>query len=47
VGIIHDGRIGFKPSIVIKTEHNALEKKLKDAKNGIRGYLLKYPTCNK
>jgi transposase len=37
-GIIDDGRIGFKPSIITKAEHAALEKKLKDPKNGIRGY---------
>jgi transposase len=37
-GIIGDGRIGFKPSIISKAEHDALEKKLKDPKNGIRGY---------
>jgi transposase len=37
-GIIGDGRIGFKPSVITKMEHDALEKKLKDPKNGIRGY---------
>jgi transposase len=37
-GIIGDGRIGFKPSIITKLEHVALEKKLNDPKNGIRGY---------
>ncbi len=37
-GIIGDGRIGFKPSVITKAEHDALEKKLKDPKNGIRGY---------
>jgi transposase len=37
-GIIDDGRIGFKQSVITKAEHDALEKKLKDPKNGIRGY---------
>jgi transposase len=37
-GIIGDGRIGFKPSVFTKTEHATLEKKMKDPKNGIRGY---------
>jgi transposase len=37
-GIIGDGRIGFKPSVVSQIEHVALEKKLNDPKNGIRGY---------
>jgi len=37
-GIISDGRIGFKPSVVSAQEHKKIEKKLKDPKNGIRGY---------
>lgn len=37
-GIISDGRIGFKPSVVSLEEHKKIEKKLKDPKNGIRGY---------
>jgi transposase len=38
-GIISDGRIGFKASIVSMEEHKKLELKLKDPKNGIRGYV--------
>ncbi len=38
-GIISDGRIGFKPSVVSSEEHKKIEKKLKDPKNGIRGYI--------
>jgi transposase len=38
-GIMSDGRIGFKASIVSKEEHKKLELKLKDPKNGIRGYV--------
>jgi transposase len=38
-GIMSDGRIGFKTSIVSKEEHKKLELKLKDPKNGIRGYV--------
>ena len=37
-GIITDGRIGFKPSVVSTHEHKRIEKKLNDPKNGIRGY---------
>ena len=37
-GLISDGRIGFKPSVVSAQEHKMIEKKLKDPKNGIRGY---------
>jgi transposase len=38
-GIMSDGRIGFKGSIVSMEEHKKLELKLKDPKNGIRGYV--------
>ena len=38
-GIMLDGRIGFKPSLVSIAEHKKLEFKLKDPKNGIRGYV--------
>lgn len=38
-GIMSDGRIGFKPSIVSIEEHKKMELKLKDPKNGIRGYV--------
>jgi len=37
-GIMSDGRIGFKPSVISAEEHKKIEKKLKDPKNGIRGY---------
>jgi transposase len=37
-GILSDGRVGFKPSVVTPEEHEAIEKKLKDPTNGIRGY---------
>jgi transposase len=37
-GIMSDGRIGFKPSVVSDMEHKEIEKKLKDPQNGIRGY---------
>jgi transposase len=30
---------GFKTSVFSKEEHNAIEKKLKDPKNGLRGYV--------
>jgi transposase len=38
-GIMSDGRIGFKASIVSSEEHKKIEQKLKDPKNGIRGYV--------
>lgn len=38
-GIMADGRIGFKTSVVSKEEHRKIELKLKDPKNGIRGYV--------
>lgn len=38
-GIMSDGRIGFKESIVSVEEHKKMELKLKDPKNGIRGYI--------
>ncbi len=30
---------GFKPSVFTKEEHSAIEKKLKDPKNALRGYV--------
>jgi transposase len=36
--LVHGRKGGFKPSIISKEVHAALEKKLKDPKNGIRGY---------
>ena len=38
-GIISDGRLGFKLSVISAEEHKKIEKKLKDPKNGIRGYV--------
>lgn len=38
-GIMSDGRIGFKTSLVSMEEHKKIELKLKDPKNGIRGYV--------
>lgn len=38
-GITSDGRIGFKPSVISAEDHKKIEKKLKDPKNGIRGYV--------
>jgi len=32
------GRIGFKKSVIDNRSHKAIEKKLKDPKNGLRGY---------
>jgi len=36
--LLTHGRIGFKKSVISKEEHSKIEKKLKDPKNGIRGY---------
>lgn len=38
-GIMLDKRIGFKASVVSAEEHKKIELKLKDPKNGIRGYV--------
>ena len=32
------GRIGFKKSVIDSSSHKAIEKKLKDPRNGLRGY---------
>ena len=37
--LMADGRIGFKPSLVTAEAHKKIEQKLKDPKNGIRGYV--------
>ena len=37
-GILKDNRGGFKPSLITAAEHKAIETKLKDPNNGIRGY---------
>lgn len=36
--VLRHGRIGFKKSIIDPESHNALERKLHDPKNGLRGY---------
>lgn len=36
--LVH-GRVGFKKSLINEAEHKAIEKKLKDPKNGLRGYV--------
>lgn len=33
------GKTGFRPSVFSKAEHQAIEKKLKDPTNGLRGYV--------
>lgn len=35
---LHHGRKGFKKSVIDNEAHNAIEKKLKDPKNCLRGY---------
>lgn len=35
----HGRKGGFKPSVITKKAHLAIEKKLNDPKNGIRGYV--------
>jgi transposase len=37
--ILQHGRIGFKPSILNAEEHAAVEAKLHNPKNGLRGYV--------
>ena len=37
--LMADGRIGFKPSVISAEHHKKIELKLKDPKNGIRGYV--------
>lgn len=37
-GIISHGRIGFKPSLITKEEHEKIEHKLNQPKNALRGY---------
>jgi|CXWL01.1.fsa_nt_gi transposase len=37
--ILKHNKKGFKPSVFSKEEHLAIEKKLKDPKNGLRGYV--------
>jgi transposase len=37
-GLINDGRIGFKPSVISAETHNALENKLTTPRNDVRSY---------
>lgn len=37
--LLSHNRKGFKPSVFTKEEHNAIEKKLNDSNNGLRGYV--------
>jgi transposase len=37
--ILKHGRIGFKKSLINSIQHKAIEKKLNDPKNGLRGYI--------
>ena len=36
--LVH-GRVGFKKSLINEVEHKAIEKKLNDPQNGLRGYI--------
>jgi len=38
-GLLKHNKIGFKPSVFTADERERLEKKLKDPKNGLRGYV--------
>jgi transposase len=38
-GILKHNKTGFRPSVFTKDEHALIEKKLKDPKNGLRGYV--------
>ena len=37
--LLTHGRIGFKKSLISEAEHNAIENKLNNPKNGLRGYI--------
>lgn len=37
-GIFSHGRIGFKPSLINKEEHEKIERKLNQPKNALKGY---------
>ena len=37
--LLKDGRIGFKPSVINKDEHEKIASKLNDPTNGLRGYV--------
>src|SRR5665213_1591287 len=38
-GLLRHNKTGFRPSVFTKDEHASIEKKLKDPKNGLRGYV--------
>ena len=38
-GLCQHNKIGFKPSVFTNEEHDLIEKKLNDSKNGLRGYV--------
>jgi transposase len=38
-GLCKHNKIGFKPSVFTKEEHDAIKTKLNDSKNGLRGYV--------
>lgn len=38
-GLLSHKKTGFRPSVFTKEEHASIEKKLKDPKNGLRGYV--------
>jgi transposase len=37
--LLEDNRIGFKPTLISKEEHEKIEAKLNDPTNGLRGYV--------
>jgi len=37
--LLKDGRIGFKPSVISKEEHEQIKLKLYEPTNGLRGYV--------
>ena len=37
--LLRHSKTGFRPSVFTKDEHTRIEKKLKDPKNGLRGYV--------
>ncbi len=39
VGLLSHKKTGFKPSVFTEAEHAAIEKKLNDSRNGLRGYI--------
>ena len=39
VGLQKHNKSGFKPSVFLRSEHEAIDKKLNDSENGLRGYV--------